>query len=61
MDKDKCKLTVSKNAPSALKDDRQVTDASADWVALDIATGPFKTAPKNCIVNAIQTAPKPNE
>ena len=60
VDANKCKPTVSKNAPSAIKDGMKVTDALADWVASGIAAGPFKSAPKNCVVNSIQTATKPN-
>ena len=52
----------SKNAPSAYKDGKYVTDEVASGLKKKIFVGPFSKdeVPKNITVNSLQTAPKPN-
>ena len=56
------KPTVSKNAASAFKDGKYVTDAVASGLKNKIFAGPFKKeeVPAGVTVNSLQTAPKPN-
>ena len=56
------KPTVSRNAMSAHKDGKYVTDAIASGVKNKIFAGPFKKeeVPEGATVNSLQTAPKPN-
>ena len=45
VDGERCKPYISKNAPSAYKRGREVTDSIADGIKKRILAGPFKTAP----------------
>ena len=56
------KPTVSRNAMSAFKDGKYVTDAIASGVKSKIFAGPFRKeeVPTGVTVNSLQTAPKPN-
>ena len=58
VDGDKCKPNISRNAPSAFKRGREVTDTIAAGVKKKILVGPLETAPTKAVVSGIQAADK---